>query len=490
MYADATIGYDNWVFLHGSFRNDWTSILDPKNRSFSYPSVDASAVLSDKLELLKGGSISFLKVRVGYAGTGNVSLDNYKTLGVMGNIAAGTQVGGFSAQIPNYGAYAIYPITTVASGFPFGSGPNSYTQSFTAVQNGLKPEHTQSLETGFELGLFRNRVNLEATYYNQVSSNQTIPLQTSQASGIQTYVTNAGKINNSGIELDLHLTPFLKFGDFRFDLDANFAYQNSRVVNIAGGSALLDQINYGTTSLGGIYAIAGKSYPQILTTDFNRDPNGRIIVDGTTGLPSINPNPVDEGQANYKYFFGTSPHFSYKGVTLSAVFDYRGGAKILNEEGNVFDFAGASISDAANRQAFIIPNSVINNGTAGHPNYAPNTNVPITSLNANASAALYWWTLIYSGVGAPYVTSAAFIKLREISLSYSIPKRLLGTQPIVKDLSVSLIGRNLFMWRPKTNIWSDPEFSTNATGNAVGYTTEFQTPPTRILSATISATIF
>jgi hypothetical protein len=175
---------------------------------------------------------------------------------------------------------------------------------------------------------------------------------------------------------------------------------------------------------------------------------------------------------------------------LSAVFDYRGGAKILNEEGNVFDFAGASISDAANRQAFIIPNSVINNGTAGHPNYAPNTNVPITSLNANASAALYWWTLIYSGVGAPYVTSAAFIKLREISLSYSIPKRLLGTQPIVKDLSVSLIGRNLFMWRPKTNIWSDPEFSTNATGNAVGYTTEFQTPPTRILSATISATIF
>ena len=490
VYADATIGYDNWVFLHGSFRNDWTSILDPQDRSFSYPSVDASAVLSDKIDALKSGPISFLKVRVGYAGTGNVSLDNYKTMGVMGNIAAGTQVGGFSAQIPNYGAYAVYPITTVATGFPYGSGPNSYTQSATVVQNGLKPEHTQSLETGFELGLFRNRVNVEATYYNQVSNNQTIPLQASQASGIQTYITNAGKVNNSGVEVDLHLTPLLKFGAFRFDLDANFAYQNSRVVNIAGGSALLDQINYGTTSLGGIYAIAGKAYPQLLVTDFNRDPSGRVIVDGTTGLPSINPNPVDEGNTNYKYFFGTSPHFSYKGVTLSAVFDYRGGAKILNEEGNVFDFAGASISSAANRQAFVIPNSVINNGTAGKPNYVPNTNVPITSLNANASAALYWWTLIYSGIGAPYVTSAAFIKLREVSLSYAVPKRMLGTQQVVKDLSLSLIGRNLFMWRPKTNIWSDPEFSTNATGNAVGYTTEFQTPPTRILSATISATIF
>src|SRR5580658_2619802 len=428
VYADATVGYDNWVFLHGSFRNDWTSILDPRNRSFSYPSVDASAVLSDKIEALKGGPISFLKLRVGYAGTGNVSLDNYKTMGVMGNIAAGTALGGFSAQIPNYGAYAIYPITSVGAGFPFGSGPNSYSQSFTAVQNGLKPEHTQSLETGFELGLFRNRVNLEGTYYSQVSNNQTIPLQTSQSSGISTYVTNAGKVNNSGVELDLHLTPLIKISDFRFDLDVNFAYQNSRVINIAGGSALLDQINYGTTSLGGIYAVAGKNYPQILATDFYRDPQGHIIVNGQTGLPSINPNPVDEGNANYKYFLGTSPHFSYKGITLSAVFDYRGGAKILNEEGNVFDFAGASISDAANRQAFIIPNSVINNGTAGHPNYAPNTNVPITSLNAYQTTALYWWTDVYSGIGAPYVTSAAFIKLREIALNYQFPKQWLGTQ--------------------------------------------------------------
>jgi hypothetical protein len=452
--------------------------------------VDASAVLSDKIETLKSGPVSFLKVRVGYAGTGNVSLDNYKTMGAMGNIAAGTAVGGFSAEIPNYGAYAIYPITSVAAGFPYGSNPNSYTQSFTSVQSGLKPEHTQSLETGFELGLFRNRINLEATYYTQVSNNQTIPLQTSQASGISTFVTNAGKINNSGVEFDLHLTPLIKVGDFRFDLDANFAYQNSKVINIAGGSALLDQINYGTTSLGGIYAVAGKNYPQILATDFYRDPQGHIIVNGQTGLPSINPNPVDEGNANYKYFLGTSPHFSYKGITLSAVFDYRGGAKILNEEGNVFDFAGASISDAANRQAFVIPNSVINTGTTQHPTYTPNTNIPITSLNEYQTTALYWWTDVYSGIGAPYVTSAAFIKLREIALSYQIPKQWLGTQPVIRDLNISLIGRNLFMWRPKTNLWSDPEYSTNATGNAVGYTTEFQTPPTRVLSATINVTLF
>lgn len=489
VYGDLTIGYDNWLFLHGSFRNDWTSILDPAHRSFSYPSVDMSAVLSDKIDALKNSkTVSFLKVRVGYAGTGNVSLDGYKTMGVMGNVAAGTQVGGFSAQIPNYGAYAIYPITTVALGFPFATGGNSYTQSYTSVQNGLKPEKTQSLETGFELGLFKNRINLEGTYYDQVSNNQTIPLQTSAASGIATYITNAGKVNNSGIELDLHLTPLIRVRDFHFDLDANFAYQDSKVINIAGGSALLDQINYGTVSLGGIYAIAGKAYPQLLATDFQKE-NGHIIVDGQSGMPSVNPNPVDAGNTNYRYFFGLTPRFSYKGLTLSAVFDYRGGAKILNEEGNVLDFSGVSASDAVNRQSFVIPGSVINTAPAGSkPNYVANNNIPITSTNG--PSGYFWWTSVYNNIGMPYVTSAAFVKLREIALTYDIPKTLLGNQKVFRGLTVSLIGRNLFMWRPKTNIWSDPEFSTNATGNAVGYTTEFQTPPTRILSATISATIF
>jgi hypothetical protein len=90
----------------------------------------------------------------------------------------------------------------------------------------------------------------------------------------------------------------------------------------------------------------------------------------------------------------------------------------------------------------------------------------------------------------PYVTSADFIKLREVAITYELPKKDLGSQKVIKGLSFSLNGRNLFMWRPKSNIWSDPEYSTNATGNAVGYTTEFQTPPTRIISATINATIF
>ena len=421
VYADFVAGFDDWLFLHASFRNDWTSILDPQNRSFSYPAVDLSAVLSDKLNSIKNSQvISFLKVRLGYAGTGNVSLDGYQRLGVMGNIAGGTNLGGFTVALPTFGAYAIYPTATPGSGFPYGSTPG-FSQSFTAVQQGLKPEHTQSFETGFQLGLFKNRVNIEANYYNQISNNQTIPLQTSAAAGIATYLTNAGEIRNNGVEVDLGLTPLLRLGQFHFDLSANFSYVNSKVVDVVGGKQELDQINFGTIPLGGIYAVAGKNYPELYVTDFNRDPNGHIIVDGSTGLPSVNPNPVDAGNTNYKYFLGISPSFSYKGFSLKAVFDYRGGAKILNEEGNAMDFAGISANDATNRQAFVIPNSVIQ---VGPKSFTPNTNVPITSGFGGLPVPIFYWANFYNNVGMPYVTSADFWKLRELVLSYTFAKEV------------------------------------------------------------------
>jgi outer membrane receptor protein involved in Fe transport len=489
-YGDLSIGSDNWLFLHGSFRNDWTSILAPQNRSFSYPSVDLSAVLSDRLAFLQNSAtISFLKVRLGYAGTGNVSLDNYQRLGVMGNIGAGTQnpgyTGGYSYLLPNFGAYAIYPVAGEIPGFPFGNN-NGYTQSGTLVQNGLKPEKTQSAEVGFQLGLLKNRINLEVNYYDQQSTNQTIPLQASPAAGITSYLTNAGKIQNNGIEIDASLNPVFHTRDFRFDISGNFSYQNSKVVNIAGGAAELDQINFGQIQLGGIYAIAGKAYPQIMVTDFERDPQGHIIVNASTGLPTLNPNPVDAGTGNFRYFLGISPSFTYKNLTLKAVFDYRGGAKILNEEGNVMDFTGIYTGDAANRQAFVVPNSVIETSPG---KFVPNTNIPITSVSG-LPTSVFWWANYYNQAGMPYVTSADFWKLREVALTYAIPMRIFGKQDVLKRLDISLIGRNLFMWRPKTNNLTDPEFSTNGQGNAVGYTTEFQAPPTRIFSASIRANIF
>jgi TonB-linked SusC/RagA family outer membrane protein len=497
VYGDLTIGYDNWLFLHASFRNDWTSILALGDRSFNYPAVDMSAVLSEKLSFLKkSNTISYLKIRASYANTGNVSLDGYQHLGVMGNIAGGSDqagqgagyLGGYSVALPTFGAYAIYPITSVGTGFPYGS-LNGYSQSYTSVQQGLKPEKTASTEVGFQLGLLKNRINLEGSYYYQNATNQTLSLSTSVSTGIAGYLTNAGTIANQGVELDLALTPLIKARDFKFDLSGNFSYQDSKVTQLEGGKVELDQMNYGTTVLGGIYAVQGKSYAQIYATDYERDPKGRVIVNGTTGLPIYNPNPVDYGNTNYKYFLGISPTFSYKNFTFKTVWDYRGGAKILHEEASALSFAGISTYSAQSRSNFIIPNSVINTGTNSNPNYVVNSNVPIISESGYAVGD-FWWANYGDQVGSQFVTSAAFWKLREASLTYDIPKKCFKNNTVIKGISISAIGRNLLMWRPKTNQFTDPEFSTNANGNAVGYTTEYQTPPTRIISFSITANLF
>lgn len=491
IYGDLTIGYDDWVYLHGSFRNDWISILDPHNRSFSYPAVDISAVLSEKLEFLKESkTISFLKVRAGYAGTGNVSLAQNIPLGVMGNYSGGSGNLGHTLDLPINGAYQIFPIAQVSTGFPFGSLPG-FSQNYTSVINGLKPEKTQSEEVGFQIGFLQNRINLEAAYYHQISKNQTLNLQTAQSTGTGTLITNAGQMNNSGYELDFSMTPLLKLGAFKWDIGANFSRVYTKVASLLPSlgikEAQLDQINYGTIILGGIYAIEGQPYPVIKTTDFIRDPAGHIVVGSNNGLPNISPNLTVAGNTNYKYFLGLNTTFSWKGLSLRMVFDYRGGAKILNEEGNALDFAGISTGSAVNRQAFIIPNSVLNEGTTANPKYVPNTSIPITG-QFGLPVGVGWWANTYNQIGMPYVVSASFWKLREIALNYDIPVRILGDQKVIKTLGVSVVGRNLFMWRPKTNTWTDPEFSTNGAGNAVGYTTEYQTPPTRILGFSLNVT--
>lgn len=128
---------------------------------------------------------------------------------------------------------------------------------------------------------------------------------------------------------------------------------------------------------------------------------------------------------------------------------------------------------------FVIPNSVTDDGSG---KYTANTNV------ATIDANWRFWANTWNAVGAPYINSADFWKIREVSLNYDFPKRLLSRLKVVQMASFTLSGRNLFMFRPKDNVWTDPEFSNAGTGNAVGLTNIFQTPPTRIFGATLNVT--
>ena len=458
VFADATIGYKNYIFLHASARNDWDSRLVKDNRSFFYPGADISAVLTDMFPALKDGPVlSFLKVRAGLSKTGQISLTNWY------------------ATVPRYDA---------APGFPYGNTAG-FRLNTTLSNPTLRPEITKELEGGIEMSFVKDRYHLEVTAYKSNTIDQTIPASISSATGYRSAYINAGELETRGIETDLKLTPLLNLGAVNWDLTINYAYSTSEVLSIYPGLNELpinDGTSYGITNSAS-YAIVGQQFPAIKVTDVIRDPEGRIVVDKVTGLPKTAPALVQKGHGNPNHILGIVNNFTWKGLTLGIVAEYRSGNNIVNRVGNALDFTGISEHSALNgRQPFVIPNSVIETSPGV---YTPNTDVLVTD-----AGRAFWVNSNYHTTDAAYVTSAAFWKLREISLTYNVPvEKVFGSTKVLKAATLGVVGRNLLMWRPKTNVWTDPEFNTNgATSNAVGYTNEDQTPPTRVFGFRVNLT--
>jgi TonB-linked SusC/RagA family outer membrane protein len=446
LFADLTLGYRDFAFIHASARNDWDSRLTAENRSFFYPGVDASIILSDAIPGLKNNVLSFLKIRGGWSQTGQIALSDW---------------------------YATLPSFSVGPGFPYGSS-TGFALSTTLSNPLLKPELTQEIEAGFETSFIRDRIHLIINVYKSNTKDQTIPATISYATGYASAYINAGELMTKGIEGDLSLTPLINLGDFTWNVNVSYAYNTSEVLSIIEG---LNELPIADAS----YAIVGEQFPAIKVTDVMKDPQGRIIVDPITGYPKKDPTLRHLGHANPNHILGITSTFAFKGLVLNAVADYRTGHVIVNAVGDALDFTGTSWHSAQNgRQNFVIPNSVIETEPGV---YVPNTNV----ITRNASR-LFWVSSDYAQVESPFVTSAAFWKLREVSLSYDIPtQKILGGK--IRTAQVGVVGRNLLMFRPVTNTWTDPEFNRQGgNSNALGYTTEYQTPPTRIYGFSVKLT--
>ena len=442
VFGDLTVGYKNFLFLHGTGRNDWNSKLSEANRSFFYESADLSFIFTDAIPFFKDSKIlSFGKIRGAYSKTGQVSV----------------------------GPYALDNVVFSSGGFPYGAQAG-FTVSNNFANPGLKPEFTKEQEIGIELGFLKNRINFQAAYFNSKTTNQTIPSQISGSTGFTSATINLGSMTNKGAEFDVRLTPLLNLGPVKWNMAGNFSYTKNKVGQDLGG-----EISLGNS----VYAIPGLPYPYVKTSDWNRDPTGKIIVDKNTGFPS-KAGPLGAfGTTVPPYKLGLTTSFSYKGLTLNAVADARFGAVINNGPlGSSLDFTGISwYSAQTGRQPFVIPNSVVDDGTG---KLIPNTTVPTIDANWR------FWANTWNAVGSNYINGADFWKIREISLTYDFPKKLINKLKVVQQLSLTLSGRNLFMFRPSDNVWTDPEFSSAGTGNAVGSTGIFETPPTRIFGATLN----
>jgi TonB-linked SusC/RagA family outer membrane protein len=459
-FGEATLGYRNYAFLHGSYRTDIDSRLSKDNRFIPYYDVDGSLVLSDLFpSIVSNKGLSYAKVRAAYSVTGNAS-----------------PLGSGSPYIAQ-GAYVINPTYNVAGGFPFGS-LGGYNLNTTVANPNIKPEKVNEYEVGLELG-FLNRFNLVLAAYQSELTDGIVKASISSATGYYSALVNAAHTKNKGFEAELKAS-LVKSKNVLWSVNLNYTHNESKVVSINGGVKSLGiSGNIIDGSNANAYAVVDQPYPVIETRDWNRDPQGRVIVDPVTGNPSRNPNLIVAGQATPKDVIGLSSNLTWKNFTFTVTMDYRGGHKIFNSIGQYIDFTGISATSAStHRQRFVFPNSSYLDGTG---KYVQNTSVMVDDANFN------FWPGLYRSVGTNYITSAAAWKLREVAIAYQIPRKVFAATKIVQAATFTVSGRNLLMLRPKSNVWTDPEFS-DGTGNDVGRTTENQAPPTRIFSATLSVT--
>lgn len=446
-YADLTLDYKNFLFLHASGRQDKTSLLDESDRTYFYPGVDAAAVLSDVLGFIKQSKVvSYLKIRGGITKTGNVNINPY--------------------QIQN--TYSVGP------NFPFGQTAG-LTTSGTYAKQALKPEFTNSSEIGAEIGFLHNRISLKGTYFYEKTTDETVPVQVSSATGYGTYLENLGRMDNAGVELDLGADILRLANGLRWTVGFNYTHYHNVVKNLGP----VNSLSIPSAGQSNAYAVVGQPYPVLQVTDWAKDPKGQVIVDANTGLPQQSATLVNFGPTNPTQAIGLTTSVSYKGFTLSAVGEYRGGNVIYNGIGTNLEVNGLSARSAMfNHTRFVYPNSVIETSQGV---YTPNTGVTVND------GGLGFWGIYGYFPQSMYVTSAAFWTLRNASLTYDLPQRLIRRIRPIQAVTVGLVGSNLLLWVPKQNTWTDPEFSED-TGNATGTNSQNQAPPTRTFGANIKVT--
>jgi TonB-linked SusC/RagA family outer membrane protein len=447
-FGSVGLNYKGWANIEFTGRNDWTSLLAIGNNSYFYPGVNAAVVLSDAIAPLKASkTLSYAKVRAAWNKSGNVGIN----------------------------PYSLDPTFSQPLGFPFGGLPG-FTANNAASDPNLQPEFIESREVGLELGFLRNRLNVELAYYHQDNTNQIISVAVSDATGYTSALVNAASFTNQGVELDVRLTPLFKFRKGNIDIRANASYNNSEIQSIYEG---LDELFAGGfNNFAANYAIVGKPAFVFKAADYMRDDQGRVIIDPTNGYPEVDPNTKVFGRTTPTWIVGINPSVNWNGLSLSAVGEYKGGHYAYHNIGPDMAWTGVSAATAANnRERFVFPNSVYWDGSK----YVPNTNITVDNVND-------FYTGVYRDVATNFLTSAATWRIREVSLGYDFPVRILGNQRVVKGLNLTLNARNLFLWVPETNVYTDPDFNFTTNGNSFGVNTSQINPPVRTFGANLTVT--
>jgi TonB-linked SusC/RagA family outer membrane protein len=439
-YADLQLAYNNYLFLEGTARVDQSSTLPKSNNTFLYPSISASFIFTDAFDI-DSDFFSYGKIRGNVARVGRdaptYTLDTYYTQAGQGNNVA-------SVTYPFNGLVGFTPSSTLGGGTV------------------LKPEFTKSAEVGVNLGFFNNRFTIDATYYKTVSTNQIIPVTLPGSTGYTSFYTNSGQLNNSGIELLATLTPVKSASGFTWDISANYTRQRNKVISIYPG------INSGSIPgnafTGSIPSyVVDQPYGVILGQKKATAPDGQYLINGNTGLYVTELAAQVTANPNVNWQGGLTNTFNYKGVTFSFLIDALVGGDILSFTQGAYRSAGMLKETGVNRDApRIIPGVIAMVNTDGTTSYKPN-NIQVDAQNFWSSQGLQSDLNVFDGT---------HYTLREVNLSYALPKGLLARTPF-GGVSFSLSARNLFYYAPNANFF--PEVNTQGAGNIRGL--DLQGPP-------------
>lgn len=420
IYGFGQIGYKNILFLDVTGRNDWSSTLPVTNNSYFYPSATLSAVVSDMITLPK--SISFLKLRGAYAEVGN-DTDPFALTNVYNPATAWGTI-------------------------------QAKAESNRLSNANLKPERTASFETGVDARFFNGRLGVDFTYFDNRTRNQIIPIELDISTGYASRIINAGQIQNKGIEVVLSGNPIATSNGFTWNFMANFTRTRGYVLELTEGLT-----TYTLTGRNGanIQARIGERMGNIYGAGFARvsDPASPYfgqIIHNVSGTPITDPTLKNQGNYNPDWMLGLQNNLSFKGISLGFLFDYRHGGIVVSRTKTIGSTSGQLAETLLGRENGyditqpgngIISEGVIQNADGS---FTPNT-IKITSRN--------WHNRYYERnnvEAAKY--DATFLKLREVTIGYTIPKRLLTRIP-VQDVKFSLVARNLALWTENPHF--DPE---------------------------------
>lgn len=434
LYGFGQISYKNYFFIDITARKDWSSSLysfvnnTAKEVGYFYPSISTSLIVSDIVKL--PSLFSFAKIRASWAQIGNDpdplmtgytyaysnrSLNGYRFASISGSVA-----------------------------------PNPY----------LKPQKTTSVEAGFDVRLVKNRIGLDMAYYSDVTEDMILRLPVDPTSGFNERIANTGEIKNHGIELLLNTVP-INNRNLKWSVDINFSKNWNEVVKLNND---YDEVDIADARWGGVFirAIEGEEYGQIWGTGYKLNDSGeRIIGDGTTaqlGLPVVENKKL--GSILPDWTGGIRSDVSYKNFNLGIAIDVRMGGDIYSMTNSSMASSGTSDITLEGRDEKEYIAEGINEGTG-------------LENNVTVQPGTYW-SYIGTNVAEEFIYDASFVKLREFTLGYSVPSKLLD-KVNVKGLTISFVGRNLWtIFKNAPNI--DPE-STYNNGNGQGL--EYGSIPTR-----------